>query len=391
MYSLLLAVIYLSFISLGLPDSLLGSAWPVMSGEIGASLSLAGPVSMIISAGTVFASLFADRLTQRFHTRNVTAFSVLITAVALLGFARVRSYPVLCLLAVPYGLGAGAVDAALNNFVALHYKSRHMNWLHCFWGVGATISPYIMSWAIGSARGWRVGYGTVSLLQFGMALILVLTLPLWKKVSFADQAEEAEEGATLTIMQALKIPGVKSSLIAFFSYCALETTAGLWASSFLVKIKGMEAASAAGFASLFYLGITLGRFVSGFVADRVGDKNMIRIGVALMALGVLMILIPVQSATLALVGLMVAGIGGAPYYPALIHSTPDHFGRENSHAIVGLQMASAYTGSALAPPVFGFLAQGISLTLYPWYLALFVILMGTLTEQANHRRKQNQK
>ncbi|MBR3836825.1 MAG: MFS transporter [Clostridia bacterium] len=387
MYSLLLAIIYLSFISLGLPDSLLGSAWPVMSGEIGASLSLAGPVSMIISAGTVFASLFADRLTQRFHTRNVTAFSVLITAVALLGFARVRSYPVLCLLAVPYGLGAGAVDAALNNFVALHYKSRHMNWLHCFWGVGATISPYIMSWAIGSARGWRVGYGSVSLLQFGMALILVLTLPLWKKVPFADPTEESQEGGTLTIMQALKMPGVKSSLVAFFSYCALETTAGLWASSFLVKIKGMEAASAAGFASLFYLGITLGRFVSGFVADRVGDKNMIRIGVGLMALGVLMILIPVKSATLALVGLMVAGVGGAPYYPALIHSTPDHFGRENSHAIVGLQMASAYTGSALAPPVFGFLAQGISLTLYPWYLALFVILMGTLTEQANHRRK----
>jgi len=391
MYSLLLAIIYLSFISLGLPDSLLGSAWPVMSGEIGASLSLAGPVSMIISAGTVFASLFADRLTQRFHTRNVTAFSVLITAVALLGFARVRSYPVLCLLAVPYGLGAGAVDAALNNFVALHYKSRHMNWLHCFWGVGATISPYIMSWAIGSARGWRVGYGSVSLLQFGMALILVLTLSLWKKVPFAHQAEDAEEGAHLTIGQALKMPGVKSSLIAFFSYCALETTAGLWASSFLVNIKGMEAASAAGFASLFYLGITLGRFVSGFVADRVGDKNMIRIGVALMALGVLMILFPVKSATLALVGLMVAGIGGAPYYPALIHSTPDHFGRENSHAIVGLQMASAYTGSALAPPVFGFLAQGISLTLYPWYLALFVILMGTLTEQANHRRKTAQK
>lgn len=391
MYSLLLAIIYLSFISLGLPDSLLGSAWPVMSGEIGASLSLAGPVSMIISAGTVFASLFADRLTQKFHTRNVTAFSVLITAVALLGFARVRSYPVLCLLAVPYGLGAGAVDAALNNFVALHYKSRHMNWLHCFWGVGATISPYIMSWAIGSARGWRVGYGSVSLLQFGMALILVLTLPLWKKVPFAHQAEDAEEGATLTIGQALKMPGVKASLVAFFSYCALETTAGLWASSFLVKIKGMEAASAAGFASLFYLGITLGRFVSGFVADRVGDKNMIRIGVALMALGVLMILFPVKSATLALVGLMVAGVGGAPYYPALIHSTPEHFGRENSHAIVGLQMASAYTGSAIAPPIFGFLAQGISLTLYPWYLALFVLLMGTLTEQANHRRKTAQK
>lgn len=387
MVSLLLAIIYLSFISLGLPDSLLGSAWPVMVGELEVPLAGAGLISMIISSGTVLASLFADRVTLRFGTARVTAVSVLITAVSLFGFASAQNYLSLCLIAVPYGLGAGAVDAALNNFVALHYASRHMNWLHCFWGVGATVSPYVMGWAIGSGAGWRQGYGTVSLIQLILALFLFLTLPLWRRVHFPE-SDASEEGDPLPLRRALALPGVKASLVAFFSYCALETSAGLWASSYLVSMRGLDEETAAAFASLFYLGITLGRALSGFVADRIGDKNMVRIGVVLMALGVGLIFIP-QSPVFALAGLIVTGLGGAPYYPALIHSTPEHFGRENSHAVVGLQMAAAYTGSTLAPPVFGLIAGALSLSLYPAYLALFVLLMATLTELANAKRRRS--
>lgn len=382
MYSLLLAIIYITFISLGLPDSLLGSAWPVMVKELSLPLSLAGVISMIISSGTVAASLFAASLTRRIRTEWVAAVSTLITAVALVGFSRANSFLALCLIAVPYGLGAGAVDATINNYVALHYKSSHMNWLHCFWGVGATLSPYVMGWAITSGHGWRCGYSTVSLIQFGIAALLFLTLPLWKKTFREEKCTEAE-AKKLSLLQVLGIRGVKSSLIAFFSYCALETTAGLWASSFLVTVKGIDGGTAARFASLFYLGITLGRLASGFIADRVGDKNMIRLGVIIMALGVGLILLPFPSESLSLWGLIITGVGGAPYYPALIHSTPTHFGKENSGSVVGLQMASAYTGSTLAPPVFGLIAQHLSLSLYPFYLALFVVLMGVLTEKAN--------
>ncbi len=384
MYSLLLAIIYLSFISLGLPDSLLGSAWPVMSLEIGAPLSWAGFVSMIISSGTVFASLFADSVTKKLGTEKVTAFSVLLTAVALFGFSRASSYLALCLLAVPYGLGAGAVDAALNNFVALHYKSSHMNWLHCFWGVGATISPYIMGWALSSTRGWEVGYSTVSLIQFVLCAFLFLTLPLWKK-TFPKKEMREEEESDLSFFDALRIKGVKGSMIAFFCYCALETSAGLWASTYLVSVRGVDEITAAHFASMFYLGITVGRLFSGFVANRVGDRNMVRSGVVLMALGVFLLLFPTKSSTLALWGLVITGVGGAPFYPALIHSTPTLYGRENSHAIVGIQMAAAYTGSTVAPSIFGLISGALKLSFYPVYLALFVVLMILFTERENLR------
>ena len=382
MVSLLLAIIYLAFISLGLPDSLLGSAWPVMYKELSVPISYAGIISMIISGGTIVSSLFSDKITRKIGTGLVTAISVLLTASALFGFSMSGSFLMLCLFAVPYGLGAGAVDAALNNYVALHYNSRQMSWLHCFWGVGASISPYIMGYAIGAGHGWRNGYSMVSIIQIFITIILFLSLPLWKKRTSAEPESENYE-APIGLRDALKIKGVVFVLISFFAYCAFESTAGLWISTYLVENRGMNSQTAANFASLFYLGITLGRFLCGFIADKIGDKNMIRIGVTTMFMGVVLIAIPTNIGILALVGLMIAGIGAAPVYPCIIHSTPTNFGKENSHAIIGIQMASAYVGSTFMPPVFGFLAENVNVAIYPFYLLIFVLLLLVMSERVN--------
>ncbi|MBQ3196083.1 MAG: MFS transporter [Clostridia bacterium] len=380
MYSLLIAVIYLAFIGLGLPDSLLGSAWPKMITELDSPLSYAGIVSTIIALGTIVSSLLSDRLTLKLGAGKVTLISVGITAAALFGFSLSTSFVWLCVLAVPYGLGAGAVDAALNNYVALHYSSRYMSWLHCFWGVGATVGPYIMGYAISADKGWRFGYASVACIQAIIVAFLFFSLPLWKN---RRAEEKGVEEAPIGIKDALKIKGVKPILLAFFAYCGAETTAGLWASSYLVIGKGVSVEIAAGFASLFYLGITAGRFIIGFFADRVGDKNMIRLGTAVMALGLALVLSPMDNNEFALAGLTVIGFGAAPVYPAIIHATPKNFGKENSHAIVGIQMASAYCGSVIAPPLFGIIAQKIGMGLYPYYLVLFVLLMFVMTECVN--------
>lgn len=382
MYSLLLAIIYLAFISLGLPDALLGSAWPLMFGELGVNVSYAGIISMIISAGTILSSLFSDKLTRKLGTGLVTSISVFLTAAALFGFSRANSFLLLCLLAVPYGLGAGAVDAGLNNYVALHYKSRHMSWLHCFWGVGASIGPYIMGCAISAGRGWRSGYGIVALIQIALTVFLFLSLPLWKGRKTDASGSEAYE-ADIGISGALKIRGVKPILLAFFGYCAFESTAGLWASTYLSQYRGVDEQTAAAFASLFYLGITAGRFFGGFIADRAGDKRMIRIGAFLMIGSALLIGLPTGTNLTALVGLVAAGIGASPVYPAVIHATPQNFGKENSHAIVGIQMASAYLGTTFMPPLFGLLAENVSLSLYPFYLTLLAAGMFFMTEVVN--------
>lgn len=382
MYSVLLVIIYIAFISLGLPDSLLGSAWPVMSEDFSASLSSAGIISMIISAGTIVSSLFSDKLTRKLGAGLVTAISAFLTAGALLGFSLSNSFVMLCIIAVPYGLGAGAVDAALNNYVALHYASRHMSWLHCFWGIGATIGPYIMGWAIGTSHGWRMGYGAVSAIQIILVLVLFLTLPLWK-CNKSNDVESEEYEAPIGLRGALKIRGVKAILMAFFCYCSFESISGLWASSYLVEYKGVAPETAAFFASMFFIGITAGRFISGFICNRIGDKNMIRIGVAIIGLGIVLIALPVENVIFALTGLVVIGIGAAPVYPSIIHSTPDHFGKENSHAIVGIQMASAYCGSTLMPPLFGLVAQYINIALFPLFMAVFVFLLFAMTERVN--------
>ena len=370
MTSLLLPLIYLSFISLGLPDALLGSAWPSMYTELNVPLSSAGLISMIIAAGTVVSSLMSERLTRRFGPGKVTAFSVGLTAVSLGGFALSGSYWQLCLRAVPYGLGAGSVDACLNNFVALHYASRHMSWLHCMWGIGASVGPHIMGRAITAGQSWHAGYGYIAVLQIVLTFVLLMSLPKWKQPT--DSGAQSRPMEPVTLRQALFIRGVREVLTCFFCYCALEQTAGLWASSYLVLKNGLPAEKAASLAALYYMGLTVGRALSGFLTLRLDDRAMVRTGFVLILLGV--VCVPLGGgATLA--GLVILGLGSAPIYPCLIHSTPGFFGAGNSQAIIGMQMASAYVGTCLMPPLFGLIAQTVSVALYPLFLSVFLAVM----------------
>ena len=372
MTSLLLALIYLAFISLGLPDSLLGSAWPVMYPQFDVPMSYAGIISMIICAGTIVSSLNSDRLTRRFGAGAVTAVSVALTALGLLGFSWSNSFWLLCVIAVPYGLGAGGVDAALNNYVAVHYASRHMSWLHCMWGVGASIGPYIMSFALTGDYGWSMGYRSIGIFQIVLTVILFLSLPLWK--TRKGKAEEASAGPALSMGQVFAIPGAKQIILTFFCYCALEQTVCLWGSSYLVLHSGMAEEAAAGFASMFLIGLTIGRFISGFLTFKLKDSQMIRLGQGLIGIGVLALLLPFGQAV-TLLGLILVGLGCAPIYPCIIHSTPEHFGAERSQALIGIQMASAYVGCLIMPPVFGIIAQHITTALFPWYLLAILVLM----------------
>ena len=381
MGSLLIAIIYIAFISLGLPDSLLGSAWPVMYTELNVPLSYMGIISMIIALGTIFSSLASDFLNRKLGTGLVTAISVLMTAAALFGFSAARSFVLLCIIAVPYGLGAGAIDAALNNYVALHYSSKHMSWLHCFWGIGASASPYIMGFCLTSGLGWQKGYFSVSLIQFALTAVLFLSLPLWKKRTDGSQEQTSN---IVGLRGAFKIKGVPYVLAAFFCYCAMESTAGLWASSYLNEYRGTSEETAAMFASLFYLGITLGRFICGFAADKIGDKGLIRIGVSIAAFGVILIILPLQTDIMALAGLILAGLGCAPIYPSIIHSTPSNFGKENSQSIIGIQMACAYTGTTIMPTLFGALADSVGIFLYPVYLLIFAVMLAVMSELLNN-------
>lgn len=370
MYLLLLAVIYLAFISLGLPDSLLGAAWPSIHVDWNIPLSWMGVASMIISGGTIVSSLMADRLTKKFGTRAVTVFSVFLTATALFGFSTAKEFYQLCLWGIPYGLGAGAIDASLNNYVALHYNSRHMSWLHCFWGVGTIVSPYVMSYALTHSV-WNDGYRTVSYIQFAIGAVLLLALPLWKVNRTSEQ--EGVSAKPIGLKSALKIRGVATLLLGFLAYCAAEATSMLWASSYMEGVLGLPKERAAAFGSLFFIGITAGRFFAGFVTEALGDSRMIRTGVAVALAGVTMTALPYTWSCVA--GFVVIGLGCAPVYPSIIHSTPQHFGTENSQAIIGIQMASAYLGSTLMPPLFGLLADHISLRLMPLYLGAFLLLL----------------
>lgn len=384
MFSLLLAMIYMAFISLGLPDSLLGSAWPVMQGELGVPLSSVGLLTMLISGCTIVSSLFADRVIQKLGTGLVTAISVAISALALFGFSISGSFPMLFIWAVPYGLCAGAVDAALNNYVAVHYSSRQMSWLHACWGVGVTISPNIMSFCLTRQFGWEMGYRSVGVLQLALAILMFSTLSLWKQKTEEKEKEEVPT-KVVSIPKALKIKGVPFVLLAFFCYCAIETTAGLWASSYLVGFRGVSVETAAQFTALFYLGETIGRFLNGVIADKFGDKKMIRVGAIGILLGIALVLFPLETDAVALCGLVFIGLGAAPVYPCIIHSTPVNFGKENSQSLVGIQMASAYCGSTFMPPVFGLIAQFINVSLYPVFLGVFAVLLLLLTESVNRK------
>ena len=384
MTHLLLAIIYMAFISLGLPDGLLGAAWPTMYVEFGAPLSYAGVLSMIIALGTIVASLMGDRLTYYLGTGKVTAISVAITAAALLGFSVSSSFWMLCLWAIPYGLGAGSVDASINNYVALHYASRHMSWLHCMWGVGASMGPYIMGYALTGGQGWNMGYRYIALMQMVLTAILFISIPIWEKRDTDASEEKDGSGAALGLKEIFQIPGAKEILIAFFCYCALEGTAMLWSGTYLVRYVGMEEERAASLASMFFMGITAGRMVSGFLTYKFSDTNMIRLGQTVILIGVAVMLLPLGEFG-AIVGLLLVGLGCAPIYPCVIHSTPDHFGAEKSQAIIGVQMASAYLGTLMAPPFFGLIANHISAALMPVYLGAILLLMVLMCEQLNRK------
>ena len=380
MVHFLLIMIYLAFISLGLPDSVLGSAWPSMYGEFDVPVSYAGIVSLIIAAGTIVSSLQSDRLTKKFGAGKITAMSVVMTAVALFGFSISSSFWMLCLWAVPYGLGAGSVDAALNNFVALHYASRHMSWLHCMWGVGASISPYIMSFALVSLNNWNYGYLIVGMIQIVLSFFIFMTIPLWKNTASADGEEEAVESKPLSIQQILAIPGAVTCFVTFFGYCALELTSSLWASSYLVQARGVSAEVASGCASLFYIGLTVGRAINGFLAMKFRDRFLIRLGLGIIFAGILLTFVPYYTA-FAYVGFVVIGLGCAPVYPCIIHMTPELFGKDKSQAVIGVQIAFAYTGFCVMPPLFGFIAEHISISLLPAYLLALLLLIGVMHEK----------
>ena len=409
MFSILLLMIYLAFISLGLPDALLGSAWPIMYQEFAVPVSYSGTVFMIICGGTILSSLNSEKLNRRFGTGKITAISVFLTAIALFGFSISHSFLMLCLFAIPYGLGAGSVDAALNHYVALHYSSRHMSWLHCMWGLGASVGPYIMGFVLQRGEPWNRGYLIVSIIQFTLAIILFCSLSLWKKnpeelkenaASTAKQEDsqqnnslqeatseespkqeslssEAPKQRALSLKGVFAIPGAKESLASFYGYCALEQTVGLWAGSFMVLALGMEEKLAASYVALFYFGITFGRFLSGFFTMKWKDEQMVLGGSAIVFFGIFLLFTP-WSKALVLPALILIGLGCAPVYPSVIHSTPYNFGVEHSSALIGAQMAAAYVGTLIMPPFFGVLGRSFSMKLFPYY-SMFLLLFMVFT------------
>lgn len=385
MYLLLLAIIYLAFISLGLPDSLIGSAWPVMHQDLGVSIESMGILTMLISAGTILSSLFSERIIHKLGTYLVTSVSVILTAGALLGYSLSTQFWQLCLWAIPYGIGAGCIDAALNNYIALYYKAKHMSWLHCFWGVGTIISPYIMSLAL-SLSHWSRGFQAVAGIQFLIALVVIGSFPLWKKKTTGEEGD-ANEHEVLGIRRTLLIHGVVPQLIAFFAYCSAEATCMYWASSFLVESRHIGEERAAAYGALFFIGMTVGRFISGFFLEKVGSKNIIRIGATVGFVGMVLLALPIQADVFSLLAFVVMGLGCAPIYPAIMHATPQKFGATQSQAIIGVQMACAYAGTTLMPPAFGVLARWMDMRIMPVFLGVFFVLM-LVTIEVSHKMCQ---
>lgn len=384
MYTLLLVLIYIAFISLGLPDSLLGASWPAIHREMNLPVSYMGIISMTISAGTIVSSLCSDKLTKRFGTKNVTVFSVFLTVIALFGFSASKNLCMLLLFSIPYGIGAGAIDAALNNYVAIHYSSKSMSWLHCSWGVGTIVSPFVMSYALTHSV-WNDGYRIVGIIQLLIAILLLLTLPVWKVNKEVVASEEEGKG----IKDSLKIKGVWPLLIGFFSYCAAEAIAMYWAGTYFSEVKGMTAVEASKLASLFYIGITAGRFLCGFITDRIGDRKMILLGTGVLLVGILLLLLPANVLIVSKIGFIILGVGCAPIYPCIIHATPDNFGEKNSGAIIGIQMASAYIGTTFVPPLFGLIGERAGYQIMPLILLFFFVLMILMVEHTFRITKGN--
>jgi fucose permease len=390
MATFFLIIIYAAFISLGLPDSLLGVAWPAMQPGYHVPFSFAGFISMIISGGTIVSSLLSSRFLKRFGTGKVTFISVFMTAIALLGFSFAPSFIWLLFLAIPLGLGAGAVDSGLNAYIAEHYKSHHMSWLHCFWGIGAMLGPIIISQYISHNSSWRNSYLTVSIIQFVLVVVLFFALPLWDKVaslskidsSETEAIEQESDTAPKDLLYPLKVSGVKIALVSFLFYCGIESTMGLWGSSFFVKAKGLDVATAAGWVSFFYGSITVGRLISGFITMKVNNKILIRTGELTIFTGAILLLLPLPN-IFSLVGFILMGLGCAPIYPCMLHETPVRFGKEDAQAIMGFQMAVAYIGSTFLPPLFGFIASNTTMTILPFFILTYIIVMLVSSEKVN--------
>ena len=375
----LLAVIYLAFISLGLPDSLLGSGWPVMQHDLSVPSSYAGYVFMAISFMTILSALLSPMLIKRVHTKWIVAGSIFLTIIGLMGFSISSRYWMLFIFAVPYGAGAGSIDASLNHYVANNYSSSAMNFLHCFYGAGAIISPIIMAMALKYAH-WNEGYRWTAYVQAGILAVCLLTMSLWKKSR--EQNEEANRDSA-SIAQAIIVPGVIPTLIAFFAYCSGEATCFLWTSSYFAGTKtGMSDGLIAAFGSLVFGGLMIGRFVAGLISNKLDDRVLIRAGLAVEAAGVLLILVPFPGYIPAAAGFLITGIGMGPVYPAIQHMAPINFGRKNSAAVIAMQMASAYIGSTFMPMVFGHLQQAAGIYIMPFYVALFALLNFVMLELA---------
>lgn len=381
MATIILIVIYIAFISLGLPDAVLGSAWPVLHQDLSVPISYAGIMTMIVSGGTIISSFFSGKLIRRFGTGKLTMISVSMTAFGLLGIYFVPNFLFICLLGIPLGLGAGAVDAALNNFVALHYKAKHMNWLHCFWGVGATAGPLLMSFFLINQHSWREGYLTIGIIQVILVICLMITLPMWKRFD-KTCVDNQEARSNMSIAALISLKGAKPALLAFFCYCAVEATAGLWGSTFLVLSKGLSADKAAKWVSLYYLGITVGRFIAGFLAIKLHNRKMMKLGLMICLSGVFSLAIPF-SVYFQMIGLILIGLGCAPIYPAMLHETPNRFGSDISQGIMGIQMATAYIGGTFMPPFFGLIANYLGFNFLPFFLVLGVVIMLVSTNKVN--------
>jgi fucose permease len=381
--TLLLIIIYISFISLGLPDGLLGSAWPTMYKSLAVPLHYAGIISMIIAAGAVVSSLFSGKIINRIGTGIITFISVFMTSVALIGFSLSHEFVALCFWAIPLGLGAGTVDSALNNYVALHYKAKHMNWLHCFWGVGASIGPFIMSAYLVNGDTWTQGYRTIGIIQVCLVIVLLISLPLWSKNAAQKHQTLTKTNKSVTYRTLLGLPGLKQMLIVFFCYCTIEAVTGLWGSSYLVTRRNVSPENAARWIALFYTGITVGRFISGFMSMKLTNRQMIRIGQVIIACGIAALFLPF-NAILAVVFFTI-GLGCAPIFPSLIHETPENFTSNYSQVIIGMQMSSAYIGVTIMPPLFGRLAGYLDFSIFPLFLGIVLIIKIVITELGNRK------
>lgn len=394
----LLIIIYLAFISLGLPDALLGVAWPMIRQEWLMRLDAAGMISIVVTVGTISSSLLSGRLIRRFGEGKITFFSGLMTGTALLGFAYAPSYIWFVFLALPLGFGAGSVDTALNHYVALHFKAHHMNWLHSFWGVGATSGPILMSVILKQTGSWRNGYQSVAMIQLGLAAVLFISLPLWKKhtemtkehVSDIGDAKETSIGHPLRIFEALKIKGVPYALLIFLTYCAVEFSVGLWGSSYLVQIKGVSLEVTARWVAFYFGGITVGRVLAGFISFKLSNKKMIYLGEIIALIGAILLILDPNN-LFVMIAFVMLGLGFAPIFPAMTHETPIRFGRINAQSIIGFQMASAYIGIAVFPPFLGVLMELTSMMLFPVFVLICIILLLYFTFKINHGGFENSK